>query len=226
MFYFHPYLGTWSILTNIFYMGWNHQLVYIQTSHIKVPFSTFHMSKITVPRPPRGHVLMSSSRESWPPQHGPSETAEKKTRRSWRQFCLKLLGSNNGEWWNKRLKRFKSHERCVDFCHCIDLSFLFCGKAAVKWWNHPGKGGASVYISISTSTGQGLAFDLGFKIADHIYIYHILYIYMNLYDILYWHSDRLNKCRRFDEILERNFNMSSFGIRILFFQSVLYYVYP
>ena len=26
MFYFHPYLGEWSILTNIFQMGWNHQL--------------------------------------------------------------------------------------------------------------------------------------------------------------------------------------------------------
>ena len=26
MFYFHPYLGKWSNLTNIFQMGWNHQL--------------------------------------------------------------------------------------------------------------------------------------------------------------------------------------------------------
>ena len=25
--YFHPYLGKWSNLTNIFQMGWNHQLV-------------------------------------------------------------------------------------------------------------------------------------------------------------------------------------------------------
>ena len=25
-FYFHPYLGKWSNLTNIFQMGWNHQL--------------------------------------------------------------------------------------------------------------------------------------------------------------------------------------------------------
>ena len=28
IFYFHPYLGKWSNLTNIFLMGWNHQLVY------------------------------------------------------------------------------------------------------------------------------------------------------------------------------------------------------
>ena len=27
MFYFHPYLGKWSNLTNIFQMGWNHQPV-------------------------------------------------------------------------------------------------------------------------------------------------------------------------------------------------------
>ena len=27
MFYFHPYWGKWSNLTNIFEMGWNHQLV-------------------------------------------------------------------------------------------------------------------------------------------------------------------------------------------------------
>jgi len=28
IFYFHPYLGKWSILTNIFEMGWNHQPVF------------------------------------------------------------------------------------------------------------------------------------------------------------------------------------------------------
>ena len=28
VFYFHPYLGRWSILTHIFQMGWNHQLVW------------------------------------------------------------------------------------------------------------------------------------------------------------------------------------------------------
>ena len=29
MFYVHPYLGKWSILTNIFGLGWNHQLVLV-----------------------------------------------------------------------------------------------------------------------------------------------------------------------------------------------------
>ena len=31
-FYFHPYLGKIPILTNIFQMGWNHQLEYYQTT--------------------------------------------------------------------------------------------------------------------------------------------------------------------------------------------------
>ena len=29
IFYFHPYLGKWSNLTNIFQMGWNHQLGFV-----------------------------------------------------------------------------------------------------------------------------------------------------------------------------------------------------
>ena len=29
IFYFHPYLGKWSNLTNIFQVGWNHQLVFL-----------------------------------------------------------------------------------------------------------------------------------------------------------------------------------------------------
>ena len=31
IFCFHPYLGKWSKLTNVFRMGWNHQLVYLYT---------------------------------------------------------------------------------------------------------------------------------------------------------------------------------------------------
>ena len=30
IFYVHPYLGKWSNLTNIFQMGWNHQLDYLR----------------------------------------------------------------------------------------------------------------------------------------------------------------------------------------------------
>ena len=30
IFYFHPYLGEWSDLTNIFQMGWNHQPEYVR----------------------------------------------------------------------------------------------------------------------------------------------------------------------------------------------------
>ena len=33
IFYFHPYLGKWSNLTNIFQMGWNHQPVIVQIAN-------------------------------------------------------------------------------------------------------------------------------------------------------------------------------------------------
>ena len=39
IFYFHPYLGKWSNLTNIFQMAWNHQLVDFRgVSLIIIPF--------------------------------------------------------------------------------------------------------------------------------------------------------------------------------------------
>ena len=39
IFYFHPYLGKWCNLTNIFQMGWNHQL-----ENIALFKNTLHMS--------------------------------------------------------------------------------------------------------------------------------------------------------------------------------------
>ena len=43
IFYFHPYLGKWSNLTNIFQMGWNHQLEKVAT-HLqpKLEFDSSH----------------------------------------------------------------------------------------------------------------------------------------------------------------------------------------
>ena len=35
IFYFHPYLGKWSNLTNIFQMGWNHQPVFFWLQDIR-----------------------------------------------------------------------------------------------------------------------------------------------------------------------------------------------
>ena len=35
IFYFHPYLGRWTSLTNIFQRGWNHQLVFLYSSLLK-----------------------------------------------------------------------------------------------------------------------------------------------------------------------------------------------
>ena len=36
MFYFHPYLGRWSNLTNIFQVGWKHQLVFIDDLSVRL----------------------------------------------------------------------------------------------------------------------------------------------------------------------------------------------
>ena len=40
IFYFHPYLGKWSNLTNIFQMGWNHQQIIIFRWCVKVFLTT------------------------------------------------------------------------------------------------------------------------------------------------------------------------------------------
>ena len=44
IFYFHPYLGKWSNLTNIFQMGWNHQLVMLPSQKV---WKTFQMLSLT-----------------------------------------------------------------------------------------------------------------------------------------------------------------------------------
>ena len=41
-FLFHPYLGKWSNLTNIFQMGWNHQLVIMGEKSIEILVCGFH----------------------------------------------------------------------------------------------------------------------------------------------------------------------------------------
>ena len=45
--YFHPYLGKWSNLTNIFQMGWNHQLVLAQWSSPRNPGVTRRDQRFT-----------------------------------------------------------------------------------------------------------------------------------------------------------------------------------
>ena len=44
IFYFHPYLGKWSNLTNIFGMGWNHQLGMYDMS---LPFKVSNTDRYT-----------------------------------------------------------------------------------------------------------------------------------------------------------------------------------
>ena len=47
-FYFHPYLGKWSNLTNIFHMGWNHQPEYHHwknnCQHLKFSMISHHQN--------------------------------------------------------------------------------------------------------------------------------------------------------------------------------------
>ena len=49
-FYFHPYLGKWSNLTNIFQMGWNHQL----EKHFSLPGMISSPSEAAAWRTPFG----------------------------------------------------------------------------------------------------------------------------------------------------------------------------
>ena len=54
-FYFHPYLGKWSNLTNIFQMGWNHQLD--QFSGFRVSFRRCKKDSVTRLWVTKGEVL-------------------------------------------------------------------------------------------------------------------------------------------------------------------------
>ena len=49
IFYVHPYLGKWSNFTNIFWMGWNHQLATIGKSplNFKPPFGRLFFNIIS-----------------------------------------------------------------------------------------------------------------------------------------------------------------------------------
>ena len=49
MLYFHPFLGRWSNLTNIFQLGWNHQLVFDDHSVTRTCF--FLRRKCVSPTP-------------------------------------------------------------------------------------------------------------------------------------------------------------------------------
>ena len=47
VFYFHPYLGTWSNLTNVFQMGWNHQPV-INWDVLWIPSTLLRIFVVTI----------------------------------------------------------------------------------------------------------------------------------------------------------------------------------
>ena len=49
VFYFHPYLGKWSNLTNIFQMGWNHQLAILPSHKISARYFQLYEGLLHVP---------------------------------------------------------------------------------------------------------------------------------------------------------------------------------
>ena len=61
--YFHPYLGKWSILTNIFQMGSNHQLVHLFKYVASLSLRAFFPNTVNLPRPPPASANRSST--SW-----------------------------------------------------------------------------------------------------------------------------------------------------------------
>ena len=96
MFYFHPYLGKISILTNIFQMGWNHQPVLYMR----------HSSQTWVPRLGATDRLSRNPLACWPPRK-----TLRKCWRSWHRSCGKLVSWHQWRhegWVGRPTSRMKS----------------------------------------------------------------------------------------------------------------------
>ena len=69
IFYFHPYLGKWSNLTNIFQRGWNHQLDdYPEKSHPFFPENfQLHPGRLTAGSPSKSPLYSTENDLNHPP---------------------------------------------------------------------------------------------------------------------------------------------------------------
>ncbi len=93
------------------------------------------------------------------------------------------LDQTIGEWWNKRWRDSRVM-RDVSIFVIVSTPFFFV-RESCKMVCIP-SGGAFVTLYIH------------FNGTRSCFRFRVIYIiYMNIY-ILYWHSDRLNECRRFD----------------------------
>ena len=108
VFYFHPTLGKWSNLTNIFQMGWNHQLVYL---YIKIPFRpSYHHHRIT-------SMAHSKNLDISPDHHA--------------YFLLlpKHLGGTNKKCHRQLLLQF-----AAQVLHRLELECEFLRSKALSFW--------------------------------------------------------------------------------------------
>ena len=62
-FYFHPYLGKWSNLTNIFQVGWNHQPVYVPFEMVSFQLTFVHLLWGTLPKTNTSPLKMTGTQE-------------------------------------------------------------------------------------------------------------------------------------------------------------------
>ena len=130
IFYFHPYLGKWSNFTNIFQMGWNHQLEMIflpvLTGRPRFWYHVREMMRISgelsmEPRTDRGEQV-------WGPQ---GNVHEAKISTHWRRASFHQ-GQQDAEEVGKRM--FFPPTYCEDVGHVIDI-FVGFGWMIFHWFS-------------------------------------------------------------------------------------------
>ena len=84
IFYFHTYLGKIPIFTNIFQMGWNHQLVFLIRPKWLIAVKPQQPSKPDDLETPKVGLLTKVAKTAaWTPQSLPGEPTKRCLKRSW-----------------------------------------------------------------------------------------------------------------------------------------------
>ena len=143
IFYFHPYLGKWSNLTNIFQMGWNHQLV---------KFS--HLFLVPTPNQTSAHSYS-----------GPRWNYRCKELMDFIDSLVQVI-------FEVRWIFFYTRERCRGLCSsllwwwwslCCFFLFFFCFFFSVCWTRWRASGEVSCHMTnmvISKNTARCYYFDV------------------------------------------------------------------
>ena len=117
MFYFHPYLGKWSNLTNIFQLGWNHQLdIFLLTiSDFECRF--FSCCLVTIP-------MLLQHRNPW-----------KHTIDTWSWMLRKDLGESCNITWSHPKKPAFIGECPPNFIRFFNVGeFWFAWDSLMRTW--------------------------------------------------------------------------------------------